>query len=303
MNRRAEDLCRWHDQWVLVTCLPGTDRGSVRNTLNTQHTTVLNLRGGGAGSAYDRLLAYLDWANVAASTLSRLVSAVDVDRLVLTPRYHLLVAGLGTMAGTESQRVVNGLVSAELDQRTTAFEQAIKALDEQIERWSITAAFVVLDTSVYIQHDQKLEDLDVDALVPDRAEAAVNILVPITVVDELDGLKQSKDRNTRWRAGYTLAVLDRLFEKDALKPVQLKTLPSSAPVTVNLVFDPPGHVRLPINDDEIVDRAKSIAPLAARRIWLVTYDTGQSMRGRTQGLKTVKLSQSFGDEPKDTSST
>jgi hypothetical protein len=33
----------------------------------------------------------------------------------------------------------------------------------------------------------------------------------MVVVDELDRLKESKDRQTRWRARYALAVLDRLF--------------------------------------------------------------------------------------------
>ena len=39
------------------------------------------------------------------------------------------------------------------------------------------------------------------------------MLVPIVIVDELDRLKESKDKDkrARWRAGYTLAVLDRLF--------------------------------------------------------------------------------------------
>jgi hypothetical protein len=32
------------------------------------------------------------------------------------------------------------------------------------------------------------------------------------IVDELDRLKEIKDRHVRWRAGYTLSVLDRLLE-------------------------------------------------------------------------------------------
>jgi hypothetical protein len=41
-------------------------------------------------------------------------------------------------------------------------------------------------------------------------EDPVHVLVPV-VVDELDRLKNSTDRHERWRAGYTLAVLDRVF--------------------------------------------------------------------------------------------
>jgi hypothetical protein len=45
-----------------------------------------------------------------------------------------------------------------------------------------------------------------------------------------------------------------------------------------LVFDPLGHVRLLSNDDEIIDRALAIEPLADRKVTLLTYDTGQSTR-------------------------
>ena len=38
-------------------------------------------------------------------------------------------------------------------------------------------------------------------------QSPVTVLVPIVIVDELDGLKHSKDKHVRWRAGYTLAVL------------------------------------------------------------------------------------------------
>lgn len=58
---------------------------------------------------------------------------------------------------------------------------------------------------------------------------------------------------------------------------------------MELLFNPPGHVRLPINDDESVDRALAVEPLAGRKVTLLTYDTGQSTRARNAGLQVVKL--------------
>ena len=49
-------------------------------------------------------------------------------------------------------------------------------------------------------------------------------------------------------------------------------------VSSELVFDPSGHVRLPIDDDEIIDRALAIEPLADGKVTLLTYDTGQFTR-------------------------
>jgi predicted ribonuclease YlaK len=133
------------------------------------------------------------------------------------------------------------------------------------------------------------------------------VLVPMVVVDELDRLKEIKDRHIRWRAGYTLAVLDRLFSKHAVSRAQLRNRvtkteqgPLIAPlggVWVELLFEPPSHVRLPIADDEIVDRALSVEPLAGRPITVLTYDTGQSMRARNAGLQAIKLSKEIGKEP------
>lgn len=59
-------------------------------------------------------------------------------------------------------------------------------------------------------------------------------------------------------------------------------------MTVEVLFDPPGHARLPIVDDEIIDRALTVKALAARQITLLTCDTGQSFQARSVGLNVVK---------------
>lgn len=116
---------------------------------------------------------------------------------------------------------------------------------------------------------------------------------------------ERKDRAARWRAGYTLAVFDRIFERSTgpsrLRAADFSALASNGiprgEITIEIVFDPPGHVRLPINDDEIVDRTLAIEPLAARQVRLVTYDTGQSTRAGAAGLQAVKLTKPLEEEP------
>jgi hypothetical protein len=64
-----------------------------------------------ARNAYERLLAYIEWTSAAVRMLGSQVSNSDLDRLVLTERYRLLLAGLaGTMTSTERpvQRALNG---------------------------------------------------------------------------------------------------------------------------------------------------------------------------------------------------
>ena len=292
---------------MLLTPLPGTDRDHLLKTLREVHSAAYNITGSrGPGPAQGRVSAYIEWATLAVQQLGHQITTADLDRLVWTQGYERLLSAVGSMTGLDigTQRVLNGLMSLEQTQRINAFDDAIKALDAQIKRWSRPGAFVVADTSVYIEHETKLEDLDFALLLDIRGDP-VHVLVPIVVIDELDGLKKSKTNHERWRARYTLAVLDRVFasptEPAPLRPEDFGVLDSGGiprgEVTIELIFDPPSHVRLPINDDEIIDRALMIQPLAGREVTLLTYDTGQSTRARSAGLRVLKLTRPIGDEP------
>ena len=288
---------------MLITPVPGASREQLQKTLQEQHTAVLNLYGAHQSSAQGWLGAYLEWTANAIQQLANQISPVDLDGLVLTPGYRRLLAAFGTVTGVDiaSQRALRALISVELQQRVAAFEAARRALDEQVARWSYLGAFVVADTSVYMEHDDKLEALDLAGLIDaEDGLAPVHLLVPIVVVDELDGLKNKADKPyKRWRAGYTLGVFDRIFPKGSGAAVlRAGERPRPVEVSAEIVFDPPGHVRLPINDDELVDRTLAIQSLAGRTVTLVTFDTHQSTRARAAGLTVIKLTKPIGDEPK-----
>jgi len=67
-------------------------------------------------------------------------------------------------------------------------------------------------------------------------------------------------------------------------------------VTVEVVFDPPAHARLPSNDQELIDRAVAVATLAQKPVEFLTYDTGQGMRARAAGLTVPQLDPQPADE-------
>ncbi len=246
--------------------------------------------------------AYVRWVNDAAHRLSVEVPAADIERLVLTRRSWLLQS-MPDRGGTAP---VSNLLTTELNDRSRVFEEAIAALDEEIERWQRPGVLVVADTSFYVTHPAKLEDADLAALLPIREEP-VRVIVPILVVDELDGLKRSGVHTVRWRAGYTLAVLDRLLPSPTragvLRPEDFSAIKDSTGgiprgvVTVEILFDPPGHSRLPIPDDEIVARALAAENRRGRPATLLTYDTGQAMRARHAGLTVRKLSEELSSQP------
>ncbi|MFJ8966646.1 hypothetical protein ACIRG5_45355 [Lentzea sp. NPDC102401] len=68
-------------------------------------------------------------------------------------------------------------------------------------------------------------------------------------------------------------------------------------VTIEVLFDPPGHIRLPITNDEIVDRLVQAQALAGQPVTLITYDTGQHFRAQAAGLRSHRMRNAVEDEP------
>jgi len=190
---------------MLVTIYPGSNRDDVLGALRDVASKVLNA-GNAHGPAQARVAAYLEWATDSVRMLEHRVSMADIDRLVLTRGYERLLAAAGTLTGADigTQRVLNGLVSHEIQQRSQALEEAIRDLDAQGRRWPQGTLYAVADTSFYIEHD-KLREVDLAPLLPGAwLDKPLTIIVPVIVLDELDGLKQrGGTAHVKWRASYT----------------------------------------------------------------------------------------------------
>ena len=243
----------------------------------------------------ERQITYVRWAVNTEQRLRSILPSADIDELFSSPRHR-------DICSMSPGGQISNLISAELDALSLTFEEMVKDLEESRSRFSIGPCYVLPDTSFYVEHPTKLEVVDFRPLLALREEP-VRIVIPILVIDELDVLKRSSDKRARWRARYTLAVIDRVLPFPQLSGVlraadwdQLKHggIPSGE-VGLQIVFDPPGHVRLPINDDELVDRA--VACQAFADLTVITYDTGQATRARLAGLRVVKLDHQLGDPP------
>jgi len=288
-----------------LTLRPGTNREVLLNNLMSVQTFVSNLYTSGSPDHGLRLTHYLEWANDATQLLAPQISSADIDRLVLTRRHAQILANVDVFGAAHMARLTNNFVSTELRERADQLQAAVNTLRYAISRRINATQHVVFDTSMYCKHPDKLELIDFRALTG-VYEGTVNLIVPMAVIDELDKLKESSNKDIRWRAGYSLAVIDRLFperkpfailQEADLSEVKEGGLPKPE-VTVEILFDPPEHARLPIADDEIIDRALALEPLAGAPVKLFTYDTGQSLRARNAGLAAQKLKKDIGDEPK-----
>lgn len=287
-----------------LTLRPGTNRDQLLTTLSQIHEDVSNLHTSGPPTAPARLIAYLEWADEAAGLLAPLLAPKDIDALIFTRRYEQIFGKLEILATPDLVRLTNGMLNIELRQRSEDFGVALAALRQAIEFRVQPNLNAVFDTSMFFRHPDKLELLDFRD-VTKVFDGTVNLMVPMAVIDELDRLKESRDRHVRWRAGHTLGVLDGLlrggYTSAVLRQADFSETPSGGlprpKVTVEVLTDPLGHVRLPDADDEIIDRALAIQPLAASPVKLFTYDTGQALRARNVGLQVEKLTLPLGEEP------
>ncbi|MFD3479896.1 PIN domain-containing protein [Streptomyces sp. NPDC058695] len=271
---------------MLITPHPGVDSQDVLRTLSLVGSRAEDL----ADNHREHIFTdYLEWANDSARALHCLIRDADIRSLIYTDRYRLLLtASMGEPTDNQQRVVLTEMARLELEQCGAQLDAAIETFSAHVHRWRGSEALTVADSSFYIQHPTKLEETDFRALLRVKPRRDVRLLAPIIVVDELDRLKEASKPHPRWRAGYTLAVLEDTVGTSGFGSLG-PTGTGKAGVAVEVVFDPVGHTRLPDADDEIVDRCLAIQSVAGRPVTLITYDTGQAMRARTGGLQVLKL--------------
>jgi PIN domain len=288
---------------VLVTLQPGAEIKQVLQILDERRILLRDCKS--YSGSLERWNGFTRWVFESVRTLRGRIHPGDIDQLVLTPDVRRLLA----MHDQPQTDVLLSLLSLEFDARLGAFAQACFDLQQQIAWWQKwPGGLTVVDTSVFIHHPAKIRDIDFSSIVGARSEP-VRVIVPLVVVDELDRLKSSGNSHTRWRAAHTLGVLDELIRIPRSVPVlrQAESFSVRDPeenrairrgeVTIEVLMDPPGHVRLADEDEEIIDRAVAVRGWAGRRVYLVTMDTGMTFRGRMLDLEVVKVRQELGEEP------
>lgn len=272
---------------MLITPRLGADRATVLQQLVQVTTDLANVRSSGT-TAEDLFNAYLRWAANAVRLLRHQTREADIESLVLTRRYWTLQALAGGPVG-----VVRDLVKVEIDDRLTVFEETVRTTRAEFERWDRMGRIIVTDTSFYHQHPEKLDEVDLSKVLESR-DAPIGLVVPMVVIDELEKQKRSSDKNLRGSAQVTLAVIERVARHGGagrLREADFSSIDQggipSGEIWLDVLFDLPGHVRLPINDDEIVDRALSVQILSGKAVTFLTYDTNQALRARHAGLRNV----------------
>ena len=104
--------------------------------------------------------------------------------------------------------------------------------------------------------------------------------MPVLVVEELD---EPSGAGTGTRPGRS--VLRRLWELNS-DGQQAAGIPGSRPVTVEVLVDDAWHVRRPVNDDEIIERALDVCEIRSKDVILAAADYSMLFQASSAGLKT-----------------
>ena len=150
------------------------------------------------------------------------------------------------------------------------------------------------DTSVFLEGEYFTE-LDWQAVAGVGADDLVRVIVPVLVLMELDEHKRGRDRVQ----GRARSVLRRLWELHDASASSAAALPGSRRVTIEVLTDDSWHVRRPVNDNEIIERALAVGELAGRDVVLASADYSMLYQASASGLKTAVVSrpETTPDEP------
>lgn len=268
---------------MAMRLLPGARPVDASRELGAQLLALSNLLGRGMSSE-QTLGGFLQWALEAERMLCSHFDADDVTEQIFTKRYWSLQSP--SPAGRD---MIPVLVEAGVSEQRRRLQRELARLNDGHNRWQ-RGRLVLPDTSALI-HGPKLWEWD-PAESLELRDKPVRLILPILVIDELDDLKESTKGHTRFRARETLKwIAEQLggHQRVLIREAGILHTPDGASrdrgtLHLDVLLDEEGHRRLPIADDEIVDRASFIASISGSEVMLVTNDVGQAHRARLRGL-------------------
>jgi hypothetical protein len=233
---------------ICEDCLSGTDAEKVRFT-------------------------YLTWVDTAYSQYRSLF----VDGLLADGLHSPLYWEI-TRAGSSPRPW--DLVRREVQIQTGRIDEAITTLTGYQTFADREGHLVVPDTSAFTRGEW-FEDIDWPTML--GVGPQVRLVVPILVVEELDGLKD-RERTSK-NGDRARRVVQRLRDLFAdVPPGQPAHLPKCTTVTIEILLDSDWHQRRPNHDGEIIDQALLVQDMTGHPVRLACVDAPMEFRARQHGL-------------------
>jgi hypothetical protein len=238
-----------------------------------------DLEGGlSACRGHEDTVPYLAWCADASRQLRQHFVSPELAELAERDQRDLTLGGTTLTRPREFLDRSIDIWQARLNEAKRQFE----ALRPFVSR---AGQIVVADTSAFIE-GVYFTEVDWRALDGITSAEPVRLVVPIAVIDELDGLKRDRNARVSDRARSVLRALWELHGPSPLTAVQLR---GRSAVTVEVLLDDSWHERHSNTDAEIIDRAVYTGELTGRSVLLVAGDNGMLYRAAAAGLKAVLM--------------
>lgn len=226
-----------------------------------------NIEGAAGTDQVVQAQRYLRWSENAERRLQGSFADPTIARSLLTSRHWQI------RAIEPSTRMAFGMIESELRDQARVLRSLLSQIEHYVDlvQPSEDETLVVLDTNVYV-HGQPFDQVRWEKHV---SGANVRLLMPLIVVDELDKLKDRSDS-----ARGVLRSLDAVFAG----ATSLARLHIRDTVTLQLLDEPLGHVRLDRADDEIVRQVAYYSAVAESPVTIFTRDRGMRIRALASGV-------------------
>lgn len=254
--------------------------GNVDHAIEALTTVMYQLYDCRSGSAVEAQGKWLRWWEIADAQLRSLFAENDAIVGLYQTRLEM------TRAGGDIR-----FVQRETNVWITRFEEMIGSLKALKVFAARPGQIVVPDTSAFIE-GVYFDQFTWHSLYGLTRNEPVRLIIPILVIEELDAKKS--DRNSRV-SGRARSVLRRLWELHGSDPTQPAMIPGRA-ATVEVFLDDDWHVRRPVNDDEIVERAVTIKEITGRSALLASGDYKMLYRAAAAGLRAAIMPRPADDE-------
>ena len=279
----------------MIKLAVGASPESALSSLSHAVNEAENARGA-SGYASDRYHRYLEWAGEQIYLLSNVLSNNEIERLIATKLYSML---LSLDPSSVSTVTLARLVDGELTHCIQRLKTAQERISAERRRWDDgKAVAVVLDTNVWLKYYDDPLRVDLNQVLNERASVPLVVAVPMKVVDELDGHKRNRANapkgglSIRRRAGLALKFLEARAaapgQRIQLREQRITNQSPSSKIDLTVLEQPLNQPSLPDADLEIIDRATSIIPYA-KRVQIVTTDYGMIYRARQAGLDAARI--------------
>ena len=233
---------------------------------------------------------YLNWVDTTQKHLRTVFSDTDLEDSLLG-RGYWHICGLSSES---AERLLNRLIGEELIFQVGypsingdlggRFGEAAARLRALVRLTDRPGRICVPDTNALL-HYTRFDQLPWASRMQ---LALVRLVIPLAVVDELDGKKYARREEFQQRSRELLTLIDRYVT--ASSPDGYSQVREG--ITVEILPDEPNHLRMASNDQEILERCEFLQQATGTPTVLITGDSGMRISAQARSIDVFKLADS-----------